>query len=110
MVVAGAVATVAEEEPEDGMRMEEEVKVAGVEPADVPEVTETVGTGIEELLNIMEDVSGVEADVPTEVLEEVAPEGVSDDSEMGPGPRLNRKTNKFHCEWTNLSVNLRYHC
>lgn len=90
-VVAGAVATVAEDkEPDDsdGMELEEEVKVAGGVPAEVPEVTETVGSGIEELLNIMEDVPGLESEA--DELEEVAIEGKGDPV-MGPGPRLNRK-------------------
>lgn len=90
-VVAGAVTTVAEEEPDDGLGLEEEVKVASEEPVEVPEVTETVGSGIEELelLNTVEDV------LPeAEVLEEVAAEVGSGENVMGPGPRLNRRINK----------------
>jgi hypothetical protein len=97
-VVAGAVTTVAEVEPDDGL---EEVKLAGGEPVVVPEVTETVGSGIEGLLDTVEDVPDADTDVlvlatevlvlVTKVLEEVAAEGAS---EMGPGPRLNRRINK----------------
>jgi len=79
--VAGAVTM---EEPDDGLGLEEEleVKVAGGEPVEVPEVTEiVVGGGIEELLNTVEDVP--EADV----IEAVAVEVGSGDSVMGPGPR-----------------------
>jgi hypothetical protein len=94
-VVAGAVATVAEEEPdEDGLELEEE-EVPGRE---VPEVTLTVGNGIVELPDTVEDVpaavvlvlAAVVLVLATGVLECVAAEVGIGDTVMGPGPRLDR--------------------
>lgn len=83
-VVAGAVETVAEE---DGLGLEEEVKVAGREPVEAPKVEEIVGSGVvEEMLETVEDV--LEA-VATEVVGEVTGEDDNGDSVIGPGPRLN---------------------
>jgi hypothetical protein len=90
-VVAGAVTTVVEEEPDDGLGLEEEgegeVMVAEVE---MPEVIEIVGSGIEELLDTVKDVpeSDVLEAVATDVLEVVGGNSV-----IGPGPRLNRRIN-----------------
>lgn len=95
-VVAGAVA---EEEPDDelGLDSEEEleVKVAGRELVEVSVVEETVGSAVEELLETVGDVLGIEGDVvSTEVVGEVAGEDGNGDSVIGPGPRLNRSINK----------------
>ena len=100
-VVAGAVA---EEEPDDelGLDSEEEleVKVAGrelveVSVVEVSVVEETVGSAVEELLETVGDVLGIEGDVvSTEVVGEVAGEDGNGDSVIGPGPRLNRSINK----------------
>lgn len=100
-VVAGAVESVAEEESEDGLGLEEEVKVAGREPVEVEEVEETVGSELEEVLETVEKVSVadvLETDVlEDDVLEVVATEEVvadevgNDDIVIGPGPRLNRR-------------------
>lgn len=95
--VAGAVATVVRGEPDDGLELEEEVKVADGELVEVPEVTETVEGGIEELPT---EVDVLEA-VATDVLETVATDVVeaevavgSGENVMGPGPSLNRRINK----------------
>ena len=88
----------AEEEPDDESGLEEEVKVAGREPVEVSVVEETVGSGVEELLETVKvsDVLEVEGDVvSTEVVGEVAGEVGSGDSVIGPGPRLSRMINKY---------------
>ena len=98
-VVAGAVA---EEEPDDELGSEDEleVKVAGrelveVSVVEVSVVGETVGSAVEELLETVGDVLGIEGDVvSTEVVGEVAGEDGNGDSVIGPGPRLNRSINK----------------
>lgn len=94
--VAGAVAAVEEEEPDDVLGLEEE-------PVEVPGVTEP-GDGIDELPTEADVLEAGAADVleggATDVLEAVAtdvPEGATEDESgipvvMGPGPRLNRRT------------------
>ena len=88
-VVVGAVETpVAEEEADVELEMEEEAEFVG-EP-EVPEVTEAVGSAVEEVdsdSEVEELLDTVEELELEAVLEELLPG--SDENVMGPVPRLN---------------------
>jgi hypothetical protein len=88
-VVAGAVETVAEEEPEDGLVLEEEVKVAGREPVEVSVVEVSV---VE--VSVVSGVETVEGVLDTSELAGEVTATVEDSTVIGPGPRLNRRVNK----------------
>lgn len=91
------MATVVKGRPDDGLGLEEEVKVADGELVEVPEVTETVEGEIEELATEADVLEAVATDVLETVTTDVAEAEVavgSGDSVMGPGPSLNRRLNK----------------
>ena len=105
-VVDGAVTTlVAEEEPDDGLGLEE-VMVPGRVPVEVPEVTESVGDETGETLDtvVLEAVATVVLEAVTTVVLEPATTVVLEavvtdvleavENVMGPGPRLKHRISK----------------